>query len=63
MQQWAGLLESRIVALSQEVPGLFQRISNPLKRLEEVLSRLPALPEDWPVLVQTLWWLKKSHPL
>lgn len=63
MQEWAGLLEAMAFDLFNQVPSLVQRISHPLRRLEQILSRLPALPPEWPVLVQALWWLKKSHPL
>ncbi len=62
MQQWAGLLESKAYELLNRAPGLL-RYSHPLKRLEETLSQLPALPSWWTVMVKTLWWLKTSHPL
>ena len=62
MQEWAGLLEARIFRLSGQIPG-FVRNSHPLKRLEEALSKLQDLPAQWPVMVKTLWWLKKTHPL
>ncbi|MBE0430123.1 MAG: hypothetical protein IBX61_09695 [Thermoleophilia bacterium] len=61
MQQWVGLLESRAYEVLDQVPSLFRQ-SNPLKRLEETLSHLPALPSWWSVLIKTLWWLKTSHP-
>lgn len=63
MQEWAGLLESMVFELSREPPRIIRIIPQPLRRLEEALARLPALPLRWPVLVQTLWWLKKPHPL
>jgi hypothetical protein len=59
LPQWAGVLESRVFKLSRRVPGLIG-CSDSLKRLEEVLSRLPALPSRWTVLVKALWWLKTS---
>lgn len=62
MQEWAGLLEAIIFSLSGRISG-FVRDCHPLKRLEEVLSRLPALPSRWTAMVKALWWLKKSHPL
>ncbi len=62
MQQWAGLLESRADELRNRDPGLL-RNCHPLKRLEETLSQLPALPSWWAVMVKALWWLKTSHPL
>jgi len=62
LPQWAGSLESRVFKLSRRVPN-FIRYSHPLKRLEEALSRMPALPFQWTVMVKTLWWLKTSHPL
>jgi len=62
MQQWAGLLESKVYELIERVPGLLH-CSHPLKRLEEALSHLPALPSCWAVMTRTLWWLKTSHPL
>jgi hypothetical protein len=62
MEQWAALLESMSYALLKRAPGLL-RHSHPLKRLEETLARLPALPSSWTVMVKTLWWLKNSHPL
>ncbi len=62
LPQWAGALEARIFGLSGQIPG-FIRDSHPLKRLEETLSQLPALPSWWTVMTKTLWWLKTSHPL
>jgi len=62
LPQWAGALEARMFELSEQIPG-FIRDSHPLKRLEEVLSRLPPLPAWWTVMVKTLWWLENSHPL
>jgi len=60
--QWAGALESRVFESSGQVRSLI-RHSHPLHRLEEVLSRLPALPSRWTVMVKTLWWLETSHQL
>lgn len=62
LPQWAGSLEARIFGLSRQIPR-FIRDSHPLKRLEEALSQLPALPPWWTVMVKTLWWLEKSHQL
>lgn len=62
LEQWAGALEARVYALSGQTPGLV-RSCHPLKRLEEVLSRLPPLPSSWTIMVKTLWWLENSHPL
>jgi hypothetical protein len=62
MHQWAGLLESKAGELLNRAPGLL-RYSHLLKRLEETLFQLPALPSWWTVMVKTLWWLKTSHPL
>ena len=62
MQEWAGLLESKAYELLNRAPGLL-RYSHPLKRLEETLSQLPALPSWWTVMTKALWWLKTSHPL
>ncbi len=63
LPQWAGLVETRTFGLLSHALSLIPLLSHPLGRLEKILSGLPALPSDWPVLVQTLWWLKKSHPL
>ena len=62
MQQWAGLLESKAYELLNRAPGLLRR-THPLERLEETLSRLPALPSWWTVMVKALYWLKTAHPL
>jgi len=62
LPQWAGALESKIFELSSQVPG-FLRHFHALKRLEEALSRLPALPCRWTVMVKSLYWLKTAHPL
>ena len=62
MQQWAGVLESRAYELLNRVPNPLHH-SHLLKRLEETLSQLPALPSWWTVMTKTLWWLKTSHPL
>jgi len=62
LPQWAGLLESRAYQLFDKTPKFIHH-SHPLKRLEEILSHLPALPSRWTVMVKTLWWLKTSHPL
>jgi hypothetical protein len=61
--QWAGLLEDMIFQRFGQAPGLVRLTSNPLKRLEEALSRLPLLPSRWTVMVKSLWWLQNSHPL
>jgi hypothetical protein len=71
LAQWAGALEGMIFQRSGQSPGLVRLKSNPLKRLEEALSRLPLLPSRWTVMVKALWWLEdsfdfaqdKSHPL
>jgi hypothetical protein len=60
--QWAGALESRIFELSRQVPS-FMDHSHPLKRLEEVLSRLPSLLSRCSVMVQALWWLERAYQL
>jgi len=62
VQEWAGLLESRAYEMFNRASS-FLHDSHPLKRLEETLSRLPALPSWWTVMVKTFWWLKSSHPL
>lgn len=61
--QWAGLVESMVFRLSRGPPGLVGLASCPLERLEKALSRLPALPSQWPVMVKALYWLKTAHPL
>jgi hypothetical protein len=63
LQEWAGLLESWIFKLYRRPPNFIKLLSHPLKRLEEALSHLPALPSQWATLVKTLWWLMISHPL
>ena len=62
LPQWVGSLEARMFNLSGKIP-CFIRESHPLKRLEEALSQLPALPSQWPVMVKASWWLGNSHPL
>jgi hypothetical protein len=61
LSQWAGALESRVFQFSGHLPSLMCQ-SNPLVRLEEVLSLLPALPRHGGVMVKALW-LKTSHQL
>ena len=63
MVEWAGKLEAIVLMLYGHIPEVIQLASHPLKRLEQVLSFLPALPAQWTVITKTLWWLKKSHPL
>jgi hypothetical protein len=62
VQEWIGRLEELIMRPYQ-TPGLVRLTSDPLARLAEVISRLPPLPGNFPVMVQTVWWLVKSHPL
>jgi hypothetical protein len=62
IQEWSGRLEELILD-QRRIPGLIGLSFDPLARLAEVLSRLPLLPGKWPVMVKTLWWLSKSHPL
>jgi len=62
LPQWAGALESRAYQVFGPRPSLM-RHSHTLKRLEEALSRLPALPSRWPMMVKALYWLKTAHPL
>jgi len=59
IQEWSGRLEEIL-----DIPkaGLI-RWPDPLRRLEEVMSRLPPLPGKWPVMTGALWWLSKPHPL
>jgi hypothetical protein len=59
IQEWSGRLEE-ILAIPQA--GLI-RWPDPLRRLEEAMSRLPPLPGKWPVMTGALWWLNKPHPL
>jgi len=63
LQEWAGILESWVFKLYRRSPNFIKLFFHPLKRLEEALSHLPALPSRWAVLVKTLWWLMISHPL
>jgi len=63
LKDWAGLLESLVFKLYSRPPNFIKLLSHPLKRLEEALSHLPALPSRWAVMVKTLWWLMISHPL
>jgi len=63
MVGWAGLLEAEFIRLGKPIAGLMQSLSHPLKRLEQILACLPALPLQWTVITKTLWWLKNSHPL
>jgi hypothetical protein len=63
LPQWAASLEDMIFQRSGLAPSLVRLLSNPLKRLEEALSRLPPLPSRCTVMVKTLWWLENSHPL
>jgi hypothetical protein len=62
LQEWAGRLEALIMG-QRPTPGLIGLTFDPLARLEEVLSGLPPLPSDWSLMIKTLWWLTKSHPL
>jgi hypothetical protein len=62
IQEWSGRLEDLILRQCR-IPGLIGLTFDPLARLAEILSRLPPLPGNWPVMVKTLWWLSKSHPL
>jgi hypothetical protein len=63
LETWAGILEAKLIRLGKSIPGIIQCLSHPLKRLEQILSCLPALPLQWTVLTKTLWWLNNSHPL
>jgi len=63
LQEWAGLLESRVYKLFRRAPSIIKLSAHPLKRLEKALSRLPPLPSRWAALVKTLYWLLTSHPL
>jgi hypothetical protein len=62
IQEWSGRLEDLILSQCRN-PELIRLSFDPLARLAEVLSRLPPLPGNWPVMVKALWWLAKSHPL
>jgi hypothetical protein len=72
MQEWAGALEAMIFQQYHQAFSLVRLSCHPLQRLEAALSKLPDyLPAQWPVMVKTIWWLKKSfhsaqdksHPL
>lgn len=63
LQSWAGSLESKASGLFGEYPDLLSIPFHPLKRLEQALSRLPALPPAWPVLVKALHLINPSYPL
>jgi hypothetical protein len=62
LENWAGRLRARIRQLTQQTPSFFSN-SQPLQRLEEILSKLPPLPAWWAVMIKTLWWLENTHPL
>jgi hypothetical protein len=62
LPQWAGTLESKAYQVFGRRPSFMGR-SHTLNRLEKALSRLPALPSRWTVMVKTLYWLKTAHPL
>jgi hypothetical protein len=63
MTEWMGRLEAIVFLLYKQMPDILQLTPHPLKRLEQTLSSLPALPAQWTVMTKTLWWLKNSHPL
>ncbi len=63
MPEWAGSVEARAFELYNRALSFIHLPSHPLRRLERILSELPALPSRWTVMVKTLWWLKTSHPL
>jgi hypothetical protein len=63
MPQWAGSLESKALQLYHRIPDCVSLLTNPLKRLENVLLQLPPLPVRWTVLVKAMWWLNPTHPL
>jgi hypothetical protein len=60
--QWGSRLEARIFQVTQQTPSFFHN-SHALRRLEEILSKLPPLPTWWAVMIKTLWWLENTHPL
>jgi hypothetical protein len=63
IQEWSGRLEDLMIGQCR-TPDLLRLTFDPLARLAEVNTRLPPLlPGNWPVMVKTLWWLAKSHPL
>jgi hypothetical protein len=62
LQEWVGRLEDLSNQMCH-IPSLVRMISDPLVRLEAVLSQLPLLPSRWPIMIKTLWWVAKSHPL
>ena len=62
IQEWSGRVEDLILRQCR-ASGLIRWTLDPLARLAEVLSRLPPLPGNWPVMIKALWWLSKSHPL
>jgi hypothetical protein len=61
--EWAGILEAKFIKLGKPTSGIMRCLSHPLKRLEESISCLPALPVQWTIITKVLWWLKNSHPL
>jgi len=62
LPQWAGALESLAYRMFSHSPSLI-RHCDPLRRLEEALSRLPSLPSRCAVMVRALWWLERAHQL
>ena len=63
MQEWASELESDLRTLDKPAPNIIRLSSDPLTRLERTLSYFPALSSQWAVLVRTLYWIFKFHPL
>ena len=61
--EWTGILEDRLLRIGQPIPGIIRCLDHPLKRLENTLSFLPALPAQWTLITRVLWWLRNSHPL
>jgi len=62
LQEWAGRLEGLSNQMCR-IPSVVRMISDPLVKLEEVLSQFPPLPSRWPIMIKALWWITKSHPL
>jgi hypothetical protein len=61
IQSWAGQLEAKAQELLGVQTSLLNMSSQPLKRLEQALLRLPDLPFHWVTLVKALQWVHPTH--